>query len=82
MPKDWTPRMYLGALNRSIMNNVILSLESVALDQRSYTTTNELHWLFSSPVDIIYTRLTTSAAYLRVAGGYYQSKSPWIFSLS
>jgi hypothetical protein len=71
MPKDWTPRM-----NRSIMNNAILSLELVALDQQSYTTTNELHWLFSSPVNVIYTRLTTSAAYLRVAGGYYQSKSP------
>jgi hypothetical protein len=76
MPKDWTPRMYLGALNQSIMNNAILSLESVALDQQSYTTTNELHWLFSSPVDVIYMRLTTSAAYLLVAGGNYQSKSP------
>jgi hypothetical protein len=83
MPKDWTPaRMYLGALNQSIMNNGILSLELVALDQWSYTITNELHWLFSSPVDFIHTRLTTSAAYLRVAGGNYQSKSPWIFSLS
>ena len=76
MPKDWTPRMYLGALNQSIMNNAVLSLESVALDQRSYTTTNELNWLFSSPVDVIHTRLTTSAAYPRVAGGNYQSKSP------
>jgi hypothetical protein len=33
MPKDWTPRMYLGALNQSIMNNAVLSLELVALDQ-------------------------------------------------
>jgi hypothetical protein len=81
MPKDWTPRMYLGALNRSIMNNAILSLELVALDQQSYTATNKLHWLlFSSPVDAIHMRLTTSAAYLRVAGGNYQSKSPQIFS--
>jgi hypothetical protein len=76
MPKDWTPRMYLGALNRSIMNNAVLSLESAALDRRSYATTNELHWLFSSPADVIHTQLTTSAAYLRVAGGNYQSKSP------
>jgi hypothetical protein len=68
--------MYLGALNRSIMNNAILSLESVALYQQSYTTTKELHWLFSSPVDVIYPRLTTSAVYLRVTGGYYQNKSP------
>jgi hypothetical protein len=32
MPKDWTPRMYLGALNRSIMNSAVISLELVALD--------------------------------------------------
>ena len=76
MPKDWTPRMYLGALNQSIRSNAVLSLESVALDRRSYATTNELHWLFSSPVKVIHTCLTTSASYLRVAGGNYQSKSP------
>jgi hypothetical protein len=76
MPNDWAPSMYLGALNRSIMNNAILSLGSVALDQRSYTATNEFHWLFSSPVDVIYPRLTTSAAYLRVTGGNCQNKSP------
>jgi hypothetical protein len=26
MPKEWTPRMYLGALNQSIRNNAVLSL--------------------------------------------------------
>ena len=76
MPKGWTPRMYLGALNRSIVNNGVLSLESVTLNRRNYVTTNELHWIFSLPVDVINTRLTTSAAYLRVDGGNYQSKSP------
>jgi hypothetical protein len=76
MPKDWTPRMYLCALNRSIMNNAALSLELVTLDQQSYTATNKLHWLFSSPVNVIHTHLTTSAAYPCVAGGDYQSKSP------
>jgi hypothetical protein len=76
MPKDWTPRMYLGALNWSIIKNSLVSIESVALDSRSYTTTNELNWLFSSPVNEINTRLTTSASYLRVAGGNYRSKPP------
>ncbi len=33
MPKDWTPRMYLGALHQSIIDNAVLSLELVALDQ-------------------------------------------------
>jgi hypothetical protein len=46
------------------------------MDRQSYVTTNELHWLFSSPVDEIHMRLTTSAAHLHVAGGNYQSKSP------
>jgi hypothetical protein len=42
--KDWTPMMYLGALNPSIMNNAILSIELVTLDGRSYVTTrNALH---------------------------------------
>jgi hypothetical protein len=77
MPKDWTPRMYLGALNWSIINNSLVSIESVALDTRSYATTNELNWLFSLPVNESNTRLTTSASYLRVAGGNYQSKSPY-----
>jgi hypothetical protein len=76
MPKDWTPRMYLGALDWLIMNNSVLLLELVTMDRQSYVTTNELHWLFSSPVDEIHMRLTTSAAHLHVAGGNYQSKSP------
>jgi hypothetical protein len=82
MAKDWTPRMYLGALNQSIMNNAVLSLEAVALDQKSYATTNKLHWLFSLPFGVINRSLTASAAYLVVAGSNYQSKSPWTFSHS
>jgi hypothetical protein len=76
MPKDWTPRMYLGALFRSIKSNRVLSLELVTLHGRSYTSINELHWLFSSPVDVIHMRCTTSAAYLRVVGGSCQNKAP------
>ncbi len=82
MPKDWTPRMYLGALNQPITNNAFLSLEAVALDQKSYATTNQLHWLFSLPFGVINRSLTASAAYLVVAGSKYQSKSPWTFSHS
>jgi hypothetical protein len=75
MPKDWTPRMYLGALNRSIKSNTVVAIESVTLEGRTYATTNELNWLFSSPIEVIHTRLTTSAAYLHVAGGKYRDKS-------
>ena len=76
MPKDWTPRMYLGALYRSIKSNKVLSLQPMILSGRSYTTINELHWIFSSPVEVIHMRCTTSAAYLRVVGGCCQNKSP------
>jgi hypothetical protein len=48
-----------------------------ALDSRSYATTNKLNWLFSLPVNEINTHLTTSASYLHVPGGNYQSKSPY-----
>jgi hypothetical protein len=46
------------------------------LNGRSYTTINELHWLFSSPFDVIDMNCTTSATYLCVVGGSRQSKSP------
>jgi hypothetical protein len=70
--------MYLGAINRLIMNKSILSIDSITLSGHSYSyvTINELHWLFSSPVDEINMRLTSSATYLSVAGGKYQNKSP------
>jgi hypothetical protein len=76
MPKDWTPRMYLGVLYRSIQSNRILTLQTITFNGRSYTTINELHWLFSSPFHVIDMNCTTSAAYLRVVGGGRQNKSP------
>jgi hypothetical protein len=48
MPKDWTPKMYLSALNKSIRKNSILSIESIAIDRRIYATMNKLQWLFSA----------------------------------
>ena len=76
MPKDWTRRMYLGALFWSIKSNRVLTLDQITLNGRSYTTINKLHWLFSSPVDVIHMHCTTSAAYLRVVGSSCQNKSP------
>jgi hypothetical protein len=35
MPKDWTPRMYLGVLYRSIKSNRVLTLELITLNGRS-----------------------------------------------
>ena len=63
MPKDWTPRMYLGPLYRSIKSNTVVSMELMTLAGRTYTPTNELKWLFAAPTDVNHTRLTTSAAY-------------------
>jgi hypothetical protein len=48
MPKTWAPKMCLAALNKSIKRHLILSLESMSLQGRTYTTINELQWLFSA----------------------------------
>ena len=73
LPKDWWPRMYLDAINWLIMNNSILSINSITLSGHIYVTINELHWLLSSPVDVINMQLTSLAVYLYVAGGKYQT---------
>jgi hypothetical protein len=69
MPQDWTPKMYLAALNKSVSKHSILSLESITIDGRIYATINELEWLFSAT----HSRLICSASYIRVSGGVLKS---------
>jgi hypothetical protein len=76
MPQTWSPKMYLGALNQSIRTNRLLSLESINLCGRNYTTINELNWLFPLKKEIIHMRLVTSASYLHLYGGEFQNKIP------
>ena len=71
MPRSWSPKMYLGALYQSIRTNSLLSLESMNISGRNYTTMNELNLLFSLQKDIIHTKLLTSATYLHVHGGEF-----------
>ena len=71
MPRSWTPKMYLGALYQSITTNSIITLESISLSGRNYTTLNELNWLFGLQKDIIHTRLVTSCSYQSLKGGEY-----------
>jgi hypothetical protein len=40
MPRTWTPKMYLGVLNQSIRKNSLLTLESINVSGRNYTTMN------------------------------------------
>jgi hypothetical protein len=42
MSFGWTPKIYLSALNKSIRKHSILSLESIDMDGRVYSTINEL----------------------------------------
>jgi hypothetical protein len=69
MPKDWTPKMYLSALNKSIKKFSILSIEAITIDGRIYTTINELQWLFSATEQVTRSQLIFSASYIRVSGG-------------
>ena len=69
MPKDWTPRMYLGVLLTSIEKNNVLLLEPVMLNGRRYMTANEIHWAFTASTTEIEKRLAMSGAYLQIAGG-------------
>jgi hypothetical protein len=77
MPRTWTPKMYLGALNQSIRwMNSLLALESINVSGRNYTTMNKLNWLFPFQKGIIHMRLVTFASYLHLYGGEFQNKTP------
>ena len=74
MPSTWTPKMYLGALHQSIRTNSLLTLESIEVSGRNYTTMNELNWLFPIEKEVLHWKLVTSASYLHLHGGEFQSK--------
>jgi hypothetical protein len=68
MPRNWTPKMYLGALYQSIRMNSLLTLESINVSGRM----NELNWLFPLQKDIIlHAWLVTSASYLDLYSGQF-----------
>jgi hypothetical protein len=71
MPRSWTPKIYLGALHQSITTNSMLTLESISISGRNYTTMNELNWLFHLQKDIIHTRLVISGSYQSLKGGEF-----------
>ena len=73
MPEGWTPKMYLSALNKSIRKNSLLSLESICIDGRIYTTINELQWLFSATEESTHSLLICLALYICVSGGVLKS---------
>jgi hypothetical protein len=54
MPRTWTPKMYLGVLHQSIRMNLILTLESIEVSGRNYTTMNKLSWLFPLQKEILH----------------------------
>jgi hypothetical protein len=76
MPRTWTPKMYLGVLHQSIRTNSILTLESIEVSGRNYTTMNELNWLFPLQKELIHSQLLTSASYIHLHGGEFQNKIP------
>jgi hypothetical protein len=69
MSETWAPKMYVAALNKSIKRHSILSLELISILGRTYTTINELQWLFSATEEAMHSQLISSASYICVSGG-------------
>ena len=74
MPIWWTPQLYLGALNFSLSQHSVMSLEPITLDSNRYTNINEIHWLYSDGMAPgskreLFSMLRSSAAFLGVRGG-------------
>ena len=72
MPKVWTPKMYLAALNKSIKKHSVVSLELILIEGRFYATVNELQWLFTATKEATHSQLICSASYIRVSGGVFK----------
>ena len=73
MPKVWTPRMYLGAVNISIERNKAILIEAINFRGKRYISINDVHWLFNelnlNNPQLVAERLILKAAYYNVVGG-------------
>ena len=69
VPKNWTPKMYLGAIYKSVCTDSIISFENKKINNQNYTTINNIHWLFSNPPETTDRKLNVSASYFNVRGG-------------
>lgn len=73
MPKSWTPRMYLGAVNLSIERNQSILIEAIYFRGQRYISINDVHWLFTdqnvNDPSHLASQLVLNAAYFNVTGG-------------
>ena len=73
MPKSWTPRMYLGAVNLSIERSQSILIEAIYFRGRRYISINDVHWLFTdrnvNDPSHLASHLISNAAYFNVTGG-------------
>ena len=81
MPKLWTPRMYLAALNISINHNHAIIIEAIYIRGKRYLSINDIHCLLftepsnlSNPSQVLTLGLNANAAgYFNVVGGKLNS---------
>ena len=77
MPKTWTPRMYLGAVNVSIERSHSIVIETIYFHGKRYVSINDVHWLFTEPnlnnPSLVASKLLSNAAYFNVVGGELNS---------
>ena len=74
VPRQWTPRMYLGALYISLQRNKSISVETLKLNGNNYKTINEVSWLFNkngsiADANYIEKHLLELSAFEKVNGG-------------
>ena len=77
MPKAWSPRMYLGAVNVSIERNHAIIIETINFHGNRHVSINDLHWLFTErnldDPSSVALKLISNAAYFHVKGGELNS---------
>ena len=77
MPKSWTPKMYLGALNISIERNHSIIIETINFRGNRYISLNDIHWLFTEPnlndPSEVASKLISNAGFFNVVGGELNS---------
>ena len=77
MPKVWTPRMYLGAINVPIDHNKSILIEAINFRGKRHISINEVHWLFTdqnmTDPSLLASRLISKAAYYNITGGQLKS---------
>lgn len=70
IPRTWTPRRYLAAINLSLEKCPVITVEAVQIiNGKSYLTINNVAYYFNFPYERVSKMLVDSASYANIHGG-------------